>query len=186
MGLAKNAALAAEVERVKARHGVAIVFDCHSIRSTIPFLFPGLLPVFSIGTNDGQTCAPQVSQAVSVPCFASKAFDAESLQCRPGGVLVPVRDYNTLHQDLYGDVWFPLQAVIIASEPDVDHTGGELVLTEQTPRAQSRAIVLRPKKGDVVIFATNFRPAPSTKGFMRLTFRHGVSEVLSGQRHAIG
>ncbi len=71
-----HAALAAEVERVKARHGVAIVFDCHSIRSTIPFLFPGLLPVFSIGTNDGQTCAPQVSQAVSVPCFASKAFDA--------------------------------------------------------------------------------------------------------------
>jgi len=71
-----HAALAAEVERVKARHGVAIVFDCHSIRSTIPFLFPGLLPVFSIGTNDGQTCAPQVSQAVSVPCFAIKAFDA--------------------------------------------------------------------------------------------------------------
>jgi N-formylglutamate deformylase len=64
------------VSLVKARHGVAIVFDCHSIRSTIPFLFPGLLPVFSIGTNDGQTCAPQVSQAVSVPCFASKAFDA--------------------------------------------------------------------------------------------------------------
>lgn len=70
-----HAALAAEVERLKARHGVAIVFDCHSIRSTIPFLFPGLLPVFSIGTNDGQTCAPQVSDAVSVPCLAATPFD---------------------------------------------------------------------------------------------------------------
>lgn len=71
-----HAALAAEVDQVKARHGVAIVYDCHSIRSTIPFLFPGLLPVFSIGTNDGQTCASQVSYAVSAPCFAPKPFDA--------------------------------------------------------------------------------------------------------------
>ena len=68
-------ALATEVDRVKARHGVAIVYDCHSIRSTIPFLFAGLLPVFSIGTNDGQNCAPQVSDAVSVPCFAATPFD---------------------------------------------------------------------------------------------------------------
>ena len=60
---------------MKARHGVAIVYDCHSIRSTIPFLFAGLLPVFSIGTNDGQNCAPQVSDAVSVPCFAATPFD---------------------------------------------------------------------------------------------------------------
>ena len=71
-----HAALAAEADRMKARHGVAIVYDCHSIRSTIPFLFPGLLPMFSIGTNDGQTCAAQVSDAVSTPCFAAKTFDA--------------------------------------------------------------------------------------------------------------
>jgi N-formylglutamate deformylase len=71
-----HAALAAEVDRVKARHGVAIVYDCHSIRSTIPFLFPGLLPVFSIGTNHGQTCAAQVSDAVTAPCFAATPFDA--------------------------------------------------------------------------------------------------------------
>ena len=69
-------ALAAEVARVKARHGVAIVYDCHSIRSTIPFLFEGVLPVFSIGTNDGQTCAPQVTEVVSAPCAASSRFDS--------------------------------------------------------------------------------------------------------------
>lgn len=113
---------------------------------------------------------------------------AQRLQTLPTPLILRygAGDFNTLHQDLYGDVWFPLQAVIFASEPDVDHTGGEFVLTEQTPRAQSRAIVLRPKKSDVVVMATNFRPAPSTKGWMRLTMRHGVSEVKSGQRHAIG
>lgn len=75
-----HAALAAEVDRVKARHGVAIVYDCHSIRSSIPFLFPGLLPVFSIGTNEGQTCAFEVSDAVaqevSNPAFAKSKFTA--------------------------------------------------------------------------------------------------------------
>ncbi len=65
-----HAALAGEIERVKSRYGVAIIYDCHSIRSKIPFLFPGLLPVFSIGTNDGETCAQTVSDAVSERCFA--------------------------------------------------------------------------------------------------------------------
>lgn len=66
-----HAALAAEVARIKAKHGVAIIYDCHSIRSTIPFLFPGLLPVISIGTNDGAACARSVSDAVSDPCCAA-------------------------------------------------------------------------------------------------------------------
>ena len=71
-----HAASAAEVDRVKARYGVAILYDCHSIRSKIPFLFDGLLPVFSIGTNDGETCASSVSDAVSKPCFAASNFNA--------------------------------------------------------------------------------------------------------------
>ena len=71
-----HAALAAELERVRARHGVAILYDCHSIRSKISFLFPGILPVFSIGTNDGQTCAAAVSDAVARPCFAAPQYDA--------------------------------------------------------------------------------------------------------------
>jgi N-formylglutamate deformylase len=66
-----HAALTAQIERVKRHHGVAIVYDCHSIRSTIPFLFPGLLPEFCIGTNDGQTCAASVSRAVVEPCLAA-------------------------------------------------------------------------------------------------------------------
>lgn len=66
-----HAALAAEVERVRARHGVAVVYDCHSIRSEIPFLFPGTLPVFNIGTDGGKTCSPALTEAVLAPCEGS-------------------------------------------------------------------------------------------------------------------
>ena len=94
--------------------------------------------------------------------------------------------FNTLHQDLYGEVYFPLQAVLFLNEPDEDYTGGEFVLTQQTPRAQSKAIVLRPKKGDMLIFTTNFRPIKGVKGYYRVNMKHGVSELSSGQRHTLG
>ena len=94
--------------------------------------------------------------------------------------------YNTLHQDLYGDIYFPIQIVLVLDEPDTDFTGGELVMTQQIPRAQSKAIVLKPKKGDVVIFTTNFKPEKGLKGYYRINMKHGVSEVKSGKRHTLG
>lgn len=94
--------------------------------------------------------------------------------------------YNTLHQDLYGEVYFPLQLVLFLNDPEKDYTGGEFVLIEQTPRAQSRAIVLKPKLGDMLIFTTNFRPVKGSRGYYRVNMKHGVSEVLSGQRHTLG
>ncbi len=94
--------------------------------------------------------------------------------------------FNTLHQDLYGNVYFPMQCVLFLNEPDVDFTGGEFVLTQQTPRAQSKAIVLKPKKGDMLIFTTNFRPIIGVKGYFRVNMKHGVSEVISGERHTLG
>ncbi len=94
--------------------------------------------------------------------------------------------FNTLHQDLYGEVYFPMQLAFFLNEPDDDYTGGEFVLTEQVPRAQSKAIVLRPHKGDTIVFATNFRPVKGTRGYYRSAMRHGVSEVLSGERHTLG
>lgn len=94
--------------------------------------------------------------------------------------------FNTLHQDLYGDVYFPMQLVIFLSEPDSDYTGGEFVLTEQIPRAQSKAIVLKPRKGDVLIFTTNFRPVKGTKGYYRVNMKHGVSQLQSGERYTLG
>ena len=101
------------------------------------------------------------------------------LQYEPGG-------FNTLHQDLYGEVYFPFQVVIILTQDGRDHTGGELVLTEQIPRAQSKAEVIRPKQGDGVIITTNFRPIKGTRGYYRSSMKHGVSEIKSGKRYALG
>jgi hypothetical protein len=94
--------------------------------------------------------------------------------------------HNTLHQDLYGDVFFPFQLVFFLNEVDDDYTGGEFVLTQQIPRAQSKAIVLRPPKGSMMIISTNFRPIKGSKGYYRAQMRHGVSEVHDGERHTLG
>lgn len=101
------------------------------------------------------------------------------LKYGPGG-------FNTLHQDLYGDVYFPIQLAFFLNEPDRDYTGGEFVLTEQTPRAQSKAMVLRPRRGDMIVFTTNYRPVRGSRGYYRANMRHGVSEVLTGERHTLG
>ena len=95
-------------------------------------------------------------------------------------------DYNCLHQDLYGDLVFPLQAAFLLSEPGADFTGGEFVLTEQRPRMQSRANVVPLQAGEGVIFAVNQRPVEGSRGTYRVTMRHGVSPVLSGSRHTLG
>jgi len=94
--------------------------------------------------------------------------------------------HNTLHQDLYGNIFFPFQLVLFLNEPDDDYTGGEFVLTQQTPRAQSKAIVLRPSKGDMLILTTNFRPVKGSKGYYRVQMKHGISEVHDGDRHTLG
>jgi hypothetical protein len=94
--------------------------------------------------------------------------------------------FNTLHQDLYGDIYFPMQLVIFLNEPGEDYTGGEFVLTEQIPRAQSKAVVLRPNRGDMLLFTTNFRPVKGSKGYYRVNMKHGVSQLYNGQRHTLG
>ena len=94
--------------------------------------------------------------------------------------------YNCLHQDLYGEHVFPLQAAILLSRPGDDFTGGEFVLTEQRPRMQSRAEIVSLGKGDAVIFAVNLRPQRGSRGDYRVAMRHGVSTLRSGRRHTLG
>jgi uncharacterized protein len=94
--------------------------------------------------------------------------------------------FNTLHQDLYGRVFFPIQLVLFLNQPNEDYTGGSFVLTEQIPRAQSKAIVLQLAKGDMLLFTTNFRPVKGKKGYYRVNMKHGVSEITSGERHTCG
>jgi hypothetical protein len=94
--------------------------------------------------------------------------------------------YNCLHQDIYGDVAFPMQMLVLLNEPGVEYTGGEFVLVEQRPRAQSAAEIVPAVQGGLVFFTTRERPARGTRGYYRVTVRHGVSRVRSGLRHTLG
>lgn len=95
-------------------------------------------------------------------------------------------DYNCLHQDLYGDVYFPLQVVFMLSNPEKDFEGGELVLVEQRPRMQSRPIVLTLAQGAAAIVPVRERPRRGARGFHRVQMRHGVSLVRRGKRMTLG
>lgn len=94
--------------------------------------------------------------------------------------------YNCLHQDLYGAVYFPLQTVFMLDRPELDFCGGEFVLVEQRPRAQSAAHVVSPRQGEAVIFTTRWRPVQGSRGHYRVNIRHGVSTVTRGVRHTLG
>jgi hypothetical protein len=109
-------------------------------------------------------------------------------QTRPTPLLLQYvpGDFNCLHQDLYGDLAFPIQVAILLSEPGVDFTGGEFVLTEQRPRMQSRVEVVPLRQGDAVAFAVHNRPVQGSKGSYRVNLRHGVSRLRSGMRHTVG
>ncbi len=95
-------------------------------------------------------------------------------------------DYNCLHQDIYGELLFPLQATLLLSAPTAEFSGGEFVMTEQRPRKQSRVEVVPLVQGEAVIFAVNQRPVNGLRGVSRVTLRHGVSRLRSGQRFALG
>ncbi|MBV9333867.1 MAG: 2OG-Fe(II) oxygenase [Candidatus Eremiobacteraeota bacterium] len=95
-------------------------------------------------------------------------------------------DYNRLHQDLYGPVAFPLQATIYLSRPGDEFGGGEVVLAEQKPRSQTRAHVLTPQQGDLLVLPTNTVPIAGNHGYYRAAFRHGVSTVEWGERFTLG
>jgi uncharacterized protein len=118
--------------------------------------------------------------------FLKRCHDAG--QRRPTPLLLQYvpGDFNCLHQDLYGDLAFPLQVAILLSESAKDFTGGEFVLTEQRPRMQSRAEVVPLGQGDGVAFAVHNRPVKGTKGNYRVYLRHGVSRIRSGMRHTVG
>ncbi|MFP5379627.1 MAG: 2OG-Fe(II) oxygenase [Vicinamibacteria bacterium] len=124
---------------------------------------------------------PLVHQDLLEQCHAAG-------QDRPTPLILRYRagGYNCLHQDLYGDVAFPFQVMLPLSRHGVDFTGGEFLLVEQRPRAQSAGEVLCPAQGAAVIFTTRVRPARGRSGFHRVQVRHGVSRVRSGTRMALG
>jgi hypothetical protein len=151
-----------------------------SIRESI---YPKLVPIANAWMKalNIATIFPEIHQEMLKQCNDNNQTKATVLILKYGK-----GGHNTLHQDLYGDVYFPIQAVLFLNEPDEEFRGGEFVLTQQTPRAQSKAIVLKPKKGDMLLFTTNFRPIKGTKGYYRVNMKHGVSEIHSGERHTLG
>jgi len=133
-------------------------------------------------------------QAMGIDVRFPPTHDAFLARCHAAGQVRPTPlvlqygegDYNCLHQDLYGEHVFPLQVVVLLSEPGRDFTGGEFVMTEQRPRMQSRPMVLPLRQGDAAIIAVHNRPVQGTRGAYRVNLRHGVSRVRSGHRHTAG
>lgn len=151
-----------------------------TIRTSV---YPKLAPIANAWMKalNIDTVFPKTHEELLEQCHQNEQLKATVLILKYGK-----GGHNTLHQDLYGDVYFPIQTVLFLNEPDEDFKGGEFVLTQQTPRAQSKAIVLQPRKGDMLVFTTNFRPIKGTKGYYRVNMKHGVSEIHEGERHTLG
>ena len=128
-----------------------------------------------------ETRFPEAHAEYLARCHAAGQVKPTPLLLRYGA-----GDYNCLHQDLYGELVFPLQVAVLLSKPGQDFEGGEFVLTEQRPRMQSRAEVVPLKQGDAVVFPVNQRPVNGTRGVYRVAMRHGVSRLRSGTRHTLG
>lgn len=134
------------------------------------------------------------SERLGDPRRFPEAHAALREECRAAGQTRPTPlllryeegDYNCLHQDLYGDIAFPLQLVVLLGEPGEDFDGGELVLTEQRPRMQSRVEVVPLARGEGAVFAVHRRPVSGTRGVYRVNMRHGVSRVRCGRRMTLG
>ncbi|AET57125.1 hypothetical protein HPL003_01705 [Paenibacillus terrae HPL-003] len=112
----------------------------------------------------------------------------ENGQWRPTPLILKYEagGFNCLHQDLYGDVFFPFQVVFVLNQKELDYTGGEFLLVEQRPRAQSRGHVITLNRGEALIFPTHHRPVQGSRGYYKNTLRHGVSTVTSGTRYSLG
>ena len=118
--------------------------------------------------------------------YLERCHDAGQTKPTPLMLDYGAGDYNCLHQDLYGEHIFPLQAAFLLSAPGDDFTGGEFVLTEQRPRMQSRVEVVRLRQGDGVVFPVHNRPVQGKRGAYRVTVRHGVSRLHTGRRQTLG
>lgn len=130
-------------------------------------------------------------EALGKPELFPAHLEALLAECREAGQTKPTPlmlhyetgGYNCLHQDIYGDLAFPLQLVCFLNEP---YTGGEFLLVEQRPRAQSIGHSIRPRLGEIVVFTTRYRPVKGSKGYYRVNVKHGVSRVTSGSRYTLG
>src|SRR5689334_3855057 len=146
-------------------------------------LYPRLTPV---ANRWNETMGIDIRYPEKLSEFLQRCHDTGQLRPTPLLLQYGERDYNCLHQDLYGEHVFPIQVAILLSELGRDFSGGEFVLTEQRPRMQSRPEVVSLRQGDGVAFAVHHRPVRGKRGVYRVNMRHGVSRLRSGHRHTLG
>ncbi|MFY7960378.1 MAG: 2OG-Fe(II) oxygenase [Elsteraceae bacterium] len=175
---------------VMARHGFGsgeYQYFAYPLPDLVARLREALYPPLALVAN---AWAERLGAPTRYPESLPEMLDRcrEAGQTRPTPLLLSYQagDYNCLHQDLYGEHAFPLQAVFLLSDPDQDFEGGEFVLVEQRPRMQSRPRVFQLKQGEALIFAVNHRPVQGAKGVYRTALRHGVSTITRGRRMTAG
>lgn len=176
-------------EVVMARHGYgsgAYRYFAYPLPEPVAVLRAALYPPLAAIANRWAEILGRPGFPADHEAFLARCHHAG--QTRPTPLLLRYErgDWNALHQDLYGEHVFPLQVAILLSAPGEDFTGGELVLTEQRPRMQSRAEVVPLAQGDAVIFPVRERPVKGARGWHRRAMRHGVSRVRSGLRFTLG
>jgi hypothetical protein len=175
---------------IMARHGFGrgeYKYFCYPLPETIASLRASLYPPLAEVAN-------RWSEQMGIEQRYPADHAAWLRRCHAGGQTKPTPlllqygagDYNCLHQDVYGELVFPLQVAFLLSRPAQDFAGGEFVLTEQRPRMQSRAEVVPLTQGEGVIFPVHHRPVQGTRGTYRVNMRHGVSRLRSGKRHTLG
>ncbi|HZO47229.1 MAG TPA: 2OG-Fe(II) oxygenase [Xanthobacteraceae bacterium] len=175
---------------VMARHGFGrgeYKYFAYPLPDIVAALRPALYaPLVPVANRWNEAMGIAVRYPAAHAEFIARCHAAGQTRPTPLLLRYGAGDYNCLHQDLYGEHVFPLQVVILLSQPDKDFAGGELVLTEQRPRMQSRAEVVPLRRGDAAVFAVHHRPVQGTRGFYRVNMRHGVSRLTSGRRQTAG
>lgn len=175
---------------VMARHGFGrgeYKYWAYPLPEIVADLRHSLYPYFATVANRwNKAMGIDVTYPATHAAYVEECHAAGQTRPTPLLLRYEAGDFNCLHQDVYGDLVFPLQIAFLLSKPGTDFTGGEFVLTEQRPRMQSRAEVVSLAQGDGVVFAVRYRPVQGTRGCYRVNLRHGVSRIRSGRRHTMG